>query len=370
MKDILSIQRTAYVCFTAVFAYCLLTIFYDKSAIIDQYYGLFLSHKLLVLLMCISGTLMAKFVYRIDLLQDLLYSTMILYVCAGEIFYPGYNLAFIQLIIALPLIFNFSGKKTIIYTILTFILFNVSLYFGQSQFVKADGYESFYLDVLFSCFTASCLSFFIFVLVKRINAAQIEEMREYYALGLQSSVFVHDAKASLIHTYRQLEAENQSSPIIEDSMVKLKSMLERSKHSTHSSLTDVYRLVCEEIKPYAERSKFDLKGGDISLPISEYYLKSILFNLISNSIRVNFDRGINETTIELQIQKKGFSVQDNGPGFSDGMIKSVLKGRVDSTSSLGTGLGILNSKKLVESFNGRFLLENTSIGGKVSVWFF
>ena len=253
---------------------------------------------------------------------------------------------------------------------ISYILFNISLHFGQSQLVKAAGYESFYLDVLVSTFTASCVSFLICILVKKVKEERIEEMRAYYSLGLQSSVFVHDAKASLIHTYRQLEDNNNPKSLIEDSMTKLKSMLENAKATEHSSLINTFNQVLADIQPYVEKAHFHVLGEDINLKIPEYYLKSVLFNLVSNALRAVSEQGRNEPTIEMIINKNGFHLLDNGPGFSEELITGLAKGNVYSTSNFGNGLGIINSKKLIESFDGEFSIENTTKGGKVSIAFF
>lgn len=369
MRDLLSIQRTAYVCFSLLFAYCFLTLFYEQSEMITKYYSVYLGHKLVVLGLCATGIVMAKKNFRTPYLEDVIFLSLNIYACFGEIFYPGYNLAYIQLILLIPLVFSYTGKKTIFYILLSYVLFSISVYFGQSKLVRAAGYESFYFDVLASNLTATFVSLLLCQLVKRVKDARLLEMREYYTLGLQSSVFVHDAKTSLIHSYRELESSDQSHLVIQNTMTKLKDMLNKTKIDQTSSVLKVFEQVRSEISSLVPNIEFTVIGSDLKLKIPDYYLHSIFQNLVSNAVRQLLDEEIKSPRIQLEIGSNEFSLSDNGSGFRPEFIKSFAKDKISTSFEYGNGMGLLNTKKLIESFNGTLTIENNLKGGKVSIKF-
>ena len=152
-------------------------------------------------------------------------------------------------------------------------------------------------------------------------------------------------------------------------MTQLQSMLEQSRKTTSGSITAIFHEVSEGLKAFAPNAVFTVVGDDQVFKVPEYYLRSVLLNLMSNAIRASFEHGSPSIRVSLEIEKTGFSVCDNGPGFTQAVLESFKTGKISSTSPYGSGLGIQNSKKLIENYSGSVTLGNGSSGGRVRVIF-
>ena len=366
MNEVISKKRAAYITLGAIFIYCFQTIFSDRSPVIESNFILFILHKIIILIACIAGMIAAYFNKAVNLLNDFIFWICIAYVCFGELFYPGYNLAYIQLILIIPLILNISSKKTFIYIGIAYISFNISLMYGQSKLVEAQNYQTFFLDTFLSTLTATLVSLGLCILVKRIREQNMAEMKRYYSLGLQSAVFVHDAKSSLFHAYRDI-TDTDSKLIIESSIYKFQEIIKNSIASEEALFKECLDEVIIEVSKLYPNVEFIINGDELKVRMPSYHLKSVLMNLISNSIRACLENNVHKPRLEILIKKNCFQLLDNGPGFSD----VVLKNLDDSNSNheFGTGVGLKNTRMLVGIYGGHISLENKKQGALVNVKF-
>ena len=111
---------------------------------------------------------------------------------------------------------------------------------------------------------------------------------------------------------------------------------------------------------------------------SPVYVKQILLNLLSNSIKYNrengsiywsiSERGKSETEVELE-----FTIRDTGIGMSPEFLKNVFKPFVQADNGarstyMGTGLGMAIVKNLLDRMNGTIHIESTEgVGTTVNV---
>lgn len=135
--------------------------------------------------------------------------------------------------------------------------------------------------------------------------------------------------------------------------------------------TDVegIRLVCDSDE--ASMKALYLNGSPV-------YIKQILLNLLSNSIKYNrengsiywsiSERGKSETQVELE-----FTIRDTGIGMSPEFLKNVFKPFVQADNGarstyMGTGLGMAIVKNLLDRMNGTIHIESTEgVGTTVNV---
>jgi two-component system nitrogen regulation sensor histidine kinase GlnL len=129
--------------------------------------------------------------------------------------------------------------------------------------------------------------------------------------------------------------------------------------------------------PGADRVTF-VERYDPSLPRilgDSEKLKQVVLNLVRNALDALHDRPAPQIVFETGVaslrlrQASGrtrplarVSVQDNGPGISNGMLQRLFTPFATSKPA-GTGLGLAISRRIVEAHGGRIEVKNRSGGG-------
>jgi two-component system nitrogen regulation sensor histidine kinase GlnL len=129
--------------------------------------------------------------------------------------------------------------------------------------------------------------------------------------------------------------------------------------------------------PGADRVTF-VERYDPSLPRvvgDAEKLKQVVLNLVRNALDALHDRPAPQIVFETGVaslrlrQASGrtrplarVSVQDNGPGISNGMLQRLFTPFATSKPA-GTGLGLAISRRIVEAHGGRIEVKNRSGGG-------
>ena len=162
--------------------------------------------------------------------------------------------------------------------------------------------------------------------------------------------------------------------------------------STIVNQVDAMKTMVNEFSEYARAPKLNLESTDINETIIEIshlfensgikittnllkrlpkikvdanMMRQVLINLIQNSQ----DAMVNNTkkpSIKINTNKyKSYlilSIEDNGPGFSEDILKKAFEPYV-TTKSHGTGLGLAIVKKIIEEHEGTIIIENIKSGG-------
>ncbi len=162
--------------------------------------------------------------------------------------------------------------------------------------------------------------------------------------------------------------------------------------STIVNQVDAMKTMVNEFSEYARAPKLNLESTDINETIIEIshlfensgikittnllkglpkikvdgnMMRQVLINLIQNAQ----DAMINNTkkpSIKINTNKyKNYlilSIEDNGPGFSEDILKKAFEPYV-TTKSHGTGLGLAIVKKIIEEHEGIIVVENIKSGG-------
>ena len=162
--------------------------------------------------------------------------------------------------------------------------------------------------------------------------------------------------------------------------------------STIVNQVDAMKTMVNEFSEYARAPKLNLESTDINETIIEIshlfensgikittnllkglpkikvdanMMRQVLINLIQNaqdamvsntkkpSIKINTTKYKNYLVL---------SIEDNGPGFSEDILKKAFEPYV-TTKSHGTGLGLAIVKKIIEEHEGIIVVENIKSGG-------
>jgi nitrogen fixation/metabolism regulation signal transduction histidine kinase len=162
--------------------------------------------------------------------------------------------------------------------------------------------------------------------------------------------------------------------------------------STIVNQVDAMKTMVNEFSEYARAPKLNLESTDINETIKEIshlfensgikittnllkglpkikvdanMMRQVLINLIQNaqdamvsntkkpSIKINTNKYKNYLVL---------SIEDNGPGFSEDILKKAFEPYV-TTKSHGTGLGLAIVKKIIEEHEGIIVVENIKSGG-------
>ncbi len=162
--------------------------------------------------------------------------------------------------------------------------------------------------------------------------------------------------------------------------------------STIVNQVDAMKTMVNEFSEYARAPKLNLESTDINETIIEIshlfensgikittnllkglpkikvdanMMRQVLINLIQNAQDAMINN-IKKPSIKINTNKyKNYlvlSIEDNGPGFSEDILKKAFEPYV-TTKSHGTGLGLAIVKKIIEEHEGIIVVENIKSGG-------
>ena len=143
---------------------------------------------------------------------------------------------------------------------------------------------------------------------------------------------------------------------------------------------DVNQLVMDIVELYRSgkhKIQLDLSARNLLVSGDKSRLRQLLHNLLKNASEAldncDWDGVISIVTHshEDKPEKVEIEVQDNGPGFSDAVIKRLFE-PYSTTKPKGKGLGLAIVKKIVEEHNGTIQILNLENGGavvKVALWY-
>ncbi|WP_374594165.1 sensor histidine kinase [Aquabacterium sp.] len=120
------------------------------------------------------------------------------------------------------------------------------------------------------------------------------------------------------------------------------------------------------------RVEADLPPGPLTVRSDAVRLKQVLLNLLSNAIKYNRAGGTVVLRIEADHPVIWLRVRDDGPGLTPDQQQHLFEpfnrlGRENSTTP-GTGIGLVISKRLVEAMGGQLVVRSDDRGSEFALW--
>jgi nitrogen fixation/metabolism regulation signal transduction histidine kinase len=140
----------------------------------------------------------------------------------------------------------------------------------------------------------------------------------------------------------------------------------------NSLVTDVLHLYPTENATIAQRPVLDERCPPIRA--DEQQIRQVIHNLLQNALdaaEANAHRTGRPGEVEIRTrlsesgQRVRLTIQDNGPGFAENILKRAFEPYV-TTKSKGTGLGLAVVKKIADEHGARIELSNRIVDGAVA----
>ncbi|MBC3541142.1 tetratricopeptide repeat protein [Rufibacter sediminis] len=190
----------------------------------------------------------------------------------------------------------------------------------------------------------------ILQLVQNRSLSEGEVKRFFALLGKNMEVVVKMMDNLLFWSKAQMQGSS-----LELHPVRLHDMVNETLH------------VLEAQASAKEVRLFNGVNQQLTINTDKERLSFVLRNMVANAIKFSFAGG--EVTLEAHEQEKGISfvVTDAGKGISESNLAKLFSGKRFTTPGTaleqGTGLGLLLSKELVESLNGKITVESVQNQG-------
>lgn len=215
---------------------------------------------------------------------------------------------------------------------------------------------------------------------------QLRKARELELFQRASTFYVHDLK-NLAHKlsltmqnfdihFDNPDFRSDAKKMISESVEKINTMCQslsqmKGKPALHTVDTDLNSLISSTVKAFEGciRTPVTLNLQPMgSVPIDPDGIRTVLTNLVLNASDAVGEKGEISISTSLQNSWVVMAVADNGHGMSKQFIEESLFQPFKSTKSKGLGIGLHQSKTIVEAHNGRIEVESTeSVGSTFRV---
>ena len=210
-------------------------------------------------------------------------------------------------------------------------------------------------------------------------AEKIQQAREMEAFQTMSTFFIHDLKnvaSRLSLTMQNLSIHFDNPEFRQDALKSIGQSLEkinamcsrlsslREKSELRLSKGDLNELVKKVIAGFEKSLQTRLIQDLTPLPetlMDREQISNVLINLVLNAHEA---LGLEKTNGEIRVSTKledgwaKLSVSDNGPGMSREFIDHSLFLPFKTTKNQGMGIGLFQSKMIIEAHHGRIEVES------------
>ncbi len=171
--------------------------------------------------------------------------------------------------------------------------------------------------------------------------------REFVEILLKEADRLNNTVDEVLHFSRRQQDAKKASPQLEpllDTITRVATLLE----------TKLYKKKIQLETNIDDSAAEYLVDGD--------KMSQVLINLLLNSFEAVSEAGIIQLTVERQNDQMAIIVNDNGPGVPESERDKVFD-PFYSKRDEGTGLGLAISSRIVESYGGHILLDESTEGG-------
>lgn len=201
------------------------------------------------------------------------------------------------------------------------------------------------------------------------NAMVVHELRTPLSLisGSSDTILRHKDLKKEVETDLIASIKNSSNSMLEmvSAILDLAKM-EAGRFSVTKANNDLNELLAESVNaflPLADEKKLKLvyKAAHIpSVPMDPFRIRQVINNLLSNAIKYT-DHGEVSVSTENREDSVVVSIKDEGRGITEEELQTLFTrySRLSSAKgNVGTGLGLVVAKGIVEAHNGKIWVDS------------
>lgn len=301
----------------------------------------------------------------------------------GQYFSPWYVFFFVEMIVAYSFLFPLPRKYFNILLILgTGAFLSVSIY--RYDEVSGWVYNSHPIDLWTTIISASAVAWLSHNFFTADRTYREELVRKFGIIGVQAAGVVHDLKNMLAapRLYIDLLKKKISEPGYEDLRGLVDSLESQLMHINRAvsglnqvvalqeqekeifDVRDVLMEVAETLNLSSRQIRFEI-FGDMKIVSEKALIKSIMFNIIMNSIQAFRKNKVIEPAIKVMCEEEILTISDNAGGFPDAILASIERSKFQSFD--GTGMGLFLVWNGVHSCGGDVVFSNTQEGAQIRI---
>jgi putative PEP-CTERM system histidine kinase len=211
---------------------------------------------------------------------------------------------------------------------------------------------------------------------------QLSSSRELAAIGKVSAFVMHDLKNLISALSLMLEnaRENIGQPDFQSDLLislgntvtKMNGMILRlkelpEKNSLKLAQVDLLQMA-RETAALVNGTKLDVTGEHVIAEADREELQKVALNLMLNAVEAT--NGSSKVRVEVGEKESPFiRVKDEGHGIPDAFMQHVLFKPFTSTKKQGMGIGLYQSRQIIEAHGGRIeVVSSLDHGSEFTVW--
>jgi signal transduction histidine kinase len=310
---------------------------------------------------------------------------MMLYCIHGQYFSPWYLFGYHQLIIAFSFLFPLPKKIFNVFAAIAMIAF-LSMMWWRFQNVYSWINESSRVDWLLACIAITLVAVLSHSFFTTDRNHRETLVRKFGLVGLQTATVVHDVKGLLASPRMNLDLlkkqlQDTKVPEVQHLISTTEAQL-RNMSEAIQGLTQIVALQQQELEPvnllelvHEVAQTLNLSGRKVQLSVDgegnivteKALLKSMVFNVLMNSVQAFRKSQISDPSIEVRCGKDILAIADNAGGYSQMILKTLQTDESERTNTSGMGLFLISTG--MQSIGGRAVFENKGRGAKVTMHF-
>lgn len=300
----------------------------------------------------------------------------------GQYFSPWYSFSYIEMILAYSFLFPVPRKPfNILLVVGTAAFLGVSIYRYEEVFKWV--YASQPADLVSTIVSAAVVAWLCHNFFTADRTYREELVRKFGIIGVQAATIVHDIKSMLSAPRLYTDLLKQRIPQDDAELNSLVESLEKQLLNINRAVTGLNQVVAlqdqtkedfslhEVVSEVAETlglhsRNIDLQiRGDLRMVTEKALIKSILFNLMMNSIHAFRRNKIAQPSIRVFCEEDALVISDNAGGFPEEILKSIEDYRFDAFD--GTGMGLFLVWNGVQTLGGSVYFANGIEGAQIKI---
>ncbi len=300
----------------------------------------------------------------------------------GQFFSPWYVFSYVEMILAYSFLFPVPRKPfNILLVVGTAAFLVISIY--RYDEVHRWMYESQPMDLVTTTVSAAIVAWVCHNFFTADRTYREELVRKFGIIGVQAATIVHDIKSMLSAPRLYTDLLKQKIPQSDPELSSLVDSLEKQLMNINRAVTGLNQVVALQDQKKEEFSIRDVvievgetlslqsrnielqTRDDLRMITEKALVKSILFNIMMNSIHAFRRNKISHPLIRVVCDGDAFVISDNAGGFPEEILRSIADYRFDAFD--GTGMGLFLVWNGVQTLGGRVYFANGIDGAQIRI---